>query len=115
MDDTITLRTSDDPPVELKAPRAVLIAGSKVFADLLALPQKPSADSSMDVAEIETELKPFLRLLGISHDEGHPLDELEAKDWPVVARLADKYDAKGVKGLAEGKCWYAWPGPGCFE
>lgn len=38
MDDTITLRTSDDPPVEFKAPRSVLIAGRKVFADLLALP-----------------------------------------------------------------------------
>ena len=36
---TLTLVTSDDPPVRLEASRLVLAAGSKVFADMFELPQ----------------------------------------------------------------------------
>ncbi|GAA5936048.1 hypothetical protein JCM3775_003566 [Rhodotorula graminis] len=107
MDDLITLRTSDDPPVELKAARSVLVAGSKVFSDMLSLPQRTttSEDGAIDVAETDSELSPFLRLLNLSHDEGNPLEELKVDDWPVVARLADKYDSATVKGLALGMYW----------
>lgn len=109
MDDLITLRTSDDPPVELKAARSVLVAGSKVFSNMLSLPQSTTTtqDGAIDVAETQSELSPFLRLLNITHDEGKPLKELQVDDWPVVARLADKYDSAAVQGLALGMYWYA--------
>ncbi|TNY19943.1 hypothetical protein DMC30DRAFT_399052 [Rhodotorula diobovata] len=105
MDAYIVIRTSDDPPVELKASRAVLSVGSKVFADLLSIPRKSGSESSVDVAETAQELKPFLCLLDSSRDKGNPLEELRADDWAVVARLADKYDAAGVRGFALGACW----------
>ncbi|GAA5848731.1 hypothetical protein JCM9279_002926 [Rhodotorula babjevae] len=102
MDDTVTIRTADDPPVELKASRVVLMAGSKVFADIF------------DVAETEDELEPFLKLLNIAHEDEDPLAQMCSADWPVVARLAEKYDSAGVKALAVGRCWQ-WqasaPGP----
>lgn len=53
MDDTVKLRTSDDPYVKLKASCAVLIGGSKVLADMLARPQGHSSSSSVDVAATE--------------------------------------------------------------
>mgnify|MGYP000061778969 CR=1 FL=1 len=106
MDGTITIRTSDDPPVELKASRLALAANSRVFADMPSLPAvKDGSDSSIDVAETEAELSPFLHLLDISHDEGDPVKELAVEDWPVAARLADKYDAAGVKAIAAGIGW----------
>ncbi|BGP38880.1 hypothetical protein JCM10449v2_002818 [Rhodotorula kratochvilovae] len=79
MDSTITIRTADDPPVELIVPRAILIAGSKVFADMLSLPQGSTGGAGED-----------------SFDDGDPVEELQVEDWPIVARLADKYDAAGV-------------------
>ncbi|GAA5848821.1 hypothetical protein JCM9279_002955 [Rhodotorula babjevae] len=84
MDDLITLRTSDDPPIELKAARSVLVAGSKVFSDMLSLPQSTttSKDGAIDVAETESELSPFLRLLNLSHDEGDPLEDLKSTTGP---------------------------------
>ncbi|GAA5936092.1 hypothetical protein JCM3775_003578 [Rhodotorula graminis] len=113
MDDTITLRTSDDPPVELKAARAVLTSGSKVFSDMFSLPQGASSTSqgtSIDVAEKEAEIKPFLRLLNLSHEEGDPFKELDVNDWPVVAKLADKYDSATVRAIVLCKCW-SWSTP----
>ncbi|GAA5935986.1 hypothetical protein JCM3775_003550 [Rhodotorula graminis] len=108
MDDLITLCTSDNPPVELKASRAVLAANSKVFADMLASPQGPVAASQgppVDLAETQAELEPFLRLLNLAHDGGDPLKDLDDKHWPVVAKLADKYDSAPVRTIATGKCW----------
>ena len=112
MDDTIMIRPSTTGysigPHELRAPRAVLIAGSKVFADMLSLPHGPPkkpVDTNIDVAEPFDELKPFLRVLNMSHDKGDPLKELEPKDWAVVARLADKYDSATARGFALGMCW----------
>ncbi|GAA5848763.1 hypothetical protein JCM9279_002937 [Rhodotorula babjevae] len=109
MDDSITLRTSDDPPVELEVSRATLAVNSKVFADMLSSPQGASStsqDSPINLAETQAELAPFLRLLNFAHDRGDPLKELEDKDWPVVARLADKYDSAPVRAVAIGKCWH---------
>ncbi|GAA5848869.1 hypothetical protein JCM9279_002969 [Rhodotorula babjevae] len=108
MDDTITIRTSDDPPVEFKAARSTLVTGSKVFSDMLSLPQgsKICQEGVINVAETQSEVAPFIRLLNITHDEGKPLEELKVEDWPVVARLADKYDSNAVKGLAIGMYWY---------
>lgn len=107
MDDTITLRTSDDPPVELNVSRAVLAVGSKVFGDMLSIPSGSSTaqDAKFDLAETQRELEPFLRVLNISHDQGNPLEELKDGDWPVVARLADKYDSVTVRALVLCMCW----------
>ncbi|GAA5893842.1 hypothetical protein JCM8208_001258 [Rhodotorula glutinis] len=114
MDDLVTLRTSDDPPVELKSARSVLVAGSKVFSDMLSLPQGSATgkEGAIDVAETQSELSPFLRLLNLSHYEGNPLEELKVDDWPVLARLADKYDSATVKALALGTYW-KWRGEDC--
>ncbi|GAA5848828.1 hypothetical protein JCM9279_002957 [Rhodotorula babjevae] len=62
---------------------------------MLSLPQSTttSKEGAIDVAETESELAPFLRLLNLSHDEGDPLEDLKVDDWPIVARLADKYDS----------------------
>ncbi|GAA5893793.1 hypothetical protein JCM8208_001246 [Rhodotorula glutinis] len=102
MDDTITIRTSDDPPVELKAARAVLVAGSKVFADMLSLPQgasPASLDAYTDVSESADEFRPFLRLLNIAHEEHDPLEDMTAATWLAMVKLADKYDSAGVHTL----------------
>ncbi|GAA5848733.1 hypothetical protein JCM9279_002927 [Rhodotorula babjevae] len=109
MHDTITICTSDDPPVRLEASRTILAANSKVFADMLSVPTKPGSSSSIDLAEKEVEIKPFLRILNMSHDEGDPLNELEPEDWPVVAKLADKYDSAAARALAK---WSSRFGPG---
>lgn len=34
-------------------------------------------------------------MLNIAHDRGDPVDEPKEDQWPDVARLANKYDAKG--------------------
>ncbi|BGP38912.1 hypothetical protein JCM10449v2_002850 [Rhodotorula kratochvilovae] len=113
MDTTITIRTADDPPVELSASRAVLAAGSKVFADMLSLPQGDSdsdLNDSIDIYETKKEFAPFLRLLSLAHDEGgNPLKALKIMEWPVAARLADKYDAEGVRAFALCKYWENQP------
>lgn len=107
MDDTVTLRTSDNPPVEIKASRAVLAVNSKVFADMLSVPQSTTTakHGAIDVAEHKIEIMPFLRLLNLAHEQGEALQELEDKDWPVVAKLADKYDSAPVRAFALGQCW----------
>jgi len=109
MDDTITLRTSDDPPVELNVSRAVLAVGSKVFGDMLSIPSGSSAgqEAKVDLAEKEHEIKRFLRLLNLAREQGDPLNELEDQDWPVVAKLADKYDSPTIRAVALCKCWCA--------
>ncbi|BGP47021.1 hypothetical protein JCM10450v2_002873 [Rhodotorula kratochvilovae] len=106
MDDRITIRTSDDPRVELKASRAILIAGSRVFADRLSLPQGDSmrtTRASCDVAETEENFKPFLRLLNLVNEPGDPLEELRDEEWMAVVPLSDKYDSPPVRGYARAK------------
>ncbi|GAA6049999.1 hypothetical protein JCM3770_001906 [Rhodotorula araucariae] len=108
MDDLITICIADDPPVKLTASRAILVANSKVFADMLSMPQGASVGASKDtvtVAEKADEIKPFLRLLNIAHEEGDPLEELEPDVWPTMATLGDKYDAPGVTLSALCKYW----------
>ncbi|GAA5945198.1 hypothetical protein JCM3775_003694 [Rhodotorula graminis] len=105
MQDTITIRTCDDPPVALEASRAVLAANSKVFADMLAIPTQAETSTGIDIDETAAHFKPFLRILNMSHEEGDPLDDLEPEDWPVVAKLADKYDSAVAKNFALAKCW----------
>ncbi|GAA5945196.1 hypothetical protein JCM3775_003693 [Rhodotorula graminis] len=121
MDDTVTIRTADDPPVELKPSRVVLMAGSRVFADMFSLPRvpakrkgAPAVADAFDVAEKRDELELFLKLLNIAHEKEDPVAEMLSLDWPVVARLADKYDAAGVKALALGRCWQ-WQAQGTPE
>ncbi|GAA5821941.1 hypothetical protein JCM11251_004789 [Rhodosporidiobolus azoricus] len=63
MSSTLTLLTSDTPPVSIQASRIALQANSKVFADMLSLPSSTDEDSSVTVAETEKELKPFLEVI----------------------------------------------------
>ncbi|BGP38893.1 hypothetical protein JCM10449v2_002831 [Rhodotorula kratochvilovae] len=108
MDSTITIRTADDPPVELTASRAVLTAGSKVFADMLSMPQggsDASSKDSFDVTETEKDFKPFLRLLNLAHEEGDPPKDIQDHLWPAIARLGDKYQAPLIESLAKSKYW----------
>ncbi|GAA5848768.1 hypothetical protein JCM9279_002939 [Rhodotorula babjevae] len=105
---TITICTASTlghPRTELAAARTVLAANSKVFADMLSLPTKAGASSSIDITETMSEFEPFLRLLNICHDRGDPLEQLRLEDWPVVSQLADKYDSASVRGFALGMCW----------
>jgi len=101
MDALVTIRTTENPPVELDVSRAVLCVGSKVLAELLA----ESSTTSMVLNETAAHLKPFLRLLNMSHDEGDPIGELEPEDWPVVARLAKRYKSRSVSVAALAMCW----------
>ncbi|BGO90551.1 hypothetical protein NBRC10512_005270 [Rhodotorula toruloides] len=103
----ITLYTSDSPAKHLTVSRAVLAAHSTVFRDLLSIPTSAPdvsdpahKDCSVAVAETEAEIKPFLSILTGEFDE--PL-ELSEEEWKDVARLADKYDSKVVRGLVENK------------
>ncbi|GAA6050011.1 hypothetical protein JCM3770_001912 [Rhodotorula araucariae] len=110
MDDLITICTADDPPVKLTASRAVLVANSKVFADMLSMPRCASAGASkdtFDVAENADEIKPFIRLLNLTHEEGDPLKELTAEEWFSVVQLSDKYDSPSVCAYANAKYWRA--------
>lgn len=72
---------------------------------MLSVPTKGKASTRFDVEETAAHFKPFLRILNMSHDEGDPLDELEPDDWPVVAKLADKYDSAVAKAMALAKGW----------
>ncbi|BGP38906.1 hypothetical protein JCM10449v2_002844 [Rhodotorula kratochvilovae] len=108
MDDLITIRTSDDPPVELEASRAILIAGSRVFADMLSLPQggeMGAGRATCDIAETEETFKPFLRLLNLVNEPGDPLEELCDLEWLSAVTLSDKYDSPAVRGYAKGTYW----------
>ncbi|GAA6001381.1 uncharacterized protein JCM10292_007042 [Rhodotorula paludigena] len=108
MSETLTIFTSDDPPVSLTAPRAILVAGSKVFADLLSLPVSSSTDAagsvdagnnSVTVSETQKEIEPFLATL---KGEKVSLGEVE---WEDLARLSDKYDSFVVKRTVEAHAW----------
>ncbi|GAA5848771.1 hypothetical protein JCM9279_002940 [Rhodotorula babjevae] len=101
MNALVTISTADDPQVELEVSRAVLCVGSKVLAERLA----ESTTTSLILAETATHLKPFLRLLNMSHDDGDPIGELEYEDWPVVARLAKRYKSRSVSVAALAMCW----------
>ncbi|GAA6008281.1 hypothetical protein JCM10207_000067 [Rhodosporidiobolus poonsookiae] len=104
MTDSITLTSSDTPPVSLTVPRAVLTVNSKVFAGLLSLPSSSNKDSEQDaltLAETEKDLRPFLCLL-----EGKDLEgEMDHKGWESLARLSDKYDSFTVRLACVARAW----------
>ncbi|GJN89836.1 hypothetical protein Rhopal_002825-T1 [Rhodotorula paludigena] len=108
MSETLMIVTSDDPPVSLTAPRAILVANSKVFADLLSLPVSSSTDAagsvdadtgSVTISETQKEIEPFLATL---KGEKVSLGEVE---WEDLARLSDKYDSFVVKRTVEAHAW----------
>ncbi|BGP38907.1 hypothetical protein JCM10449v2_002845 [Rhodotorula kratochvilovae] len=91
MDTTITIRTADDPPVELTAARS----GTA----------KDGVQNSFDVDDPVELFQPFLRLLGVGTGAGDPFDEMGDLEWVSAARLADKYDSPLVRALCKGKYW----------
>ncbi|BGP12151.1 hypothetical protein JCM10213_004716 [Rhodosporidiobolus nylandii] len=106
MSDTITLVTADKPPVSLVASRVHLVANSKVFADMVALPSSSSQDSAVNVAESEKEIKPFLAVLaGEGGKKGGELEKLDEIGWETLARLGDKYDSPAVLSRVETRFW----------
>lgn len=108
MSDTLTIVTSDNPPVSFPIPRAILVVGSRVFADLLSLPVSSSADAagsvdankgSVTVSETQKQIEPFLATL---RGEKVSLGEVE---WEDLARLSDKYDSFVVKRTVAAYAW----------
>ncbi|KPV77373.1 uncharacterized protein RHOBADRAFT_41366 [Rhodotorula graminis WP1] len=99
MSDSLTLLTSDDPPVSLTASRTALAANSKVFADMLSVPAGGKASEPVVVAEAQEALEPFLRLL-----EGQA-PKLSSPQWEVLARLGDKYDSFVVQQAVDARGW----------
>ncbi|GAA5889876.1 hypothetical protein JCM8208_001155 [Rhodotorula glutinis] len=87
MSDSLTLLTSDDPPVSLTVSPTALAANSTVFADMLAVPVGDKASEPVVVAETQAQIEPFLRLL-----EGQA-PTLTSPQWEVLARLGDKYNS----------------------
>ncbi|GAA5986753.1 hypothetical protein JCM5350_000524 [Sporobolomyces pararoseus] len=103
--DTITLSTSDDPPVLIKVPRSALVANSKVFADMLSLPVKSdNQDESIPISENESEIKVFLSMLE-SNESQENLAALTEAQWRMIAKLSDKYDSWSVRKAVEAKAW----------
>ncbi|GAA5974408.1 hypothetical protein JCM11641_005265 [Rhodosporidiobolus odoratus] len=102
MNDTITILTSDSPPVALTASRAVLSVNSKVFADMLSLPSSSSQDNSVTVAETEQEMGVFLAVLaGEGGNKGGVLEKLDEIEWEKLAELGDKYDSQVIRQVIE--------------
>ncbi|GAA6037649.1 hypothetical protein JCM8097_006161 [Rhodosporidiobolus ruineniae] len=102
MTETITLLTSDTPPVALTVSRALLVSTSKVFADLLSLPVQDSVDGKnveIDTHELEEDVRSFLGVL-----EGKNRSRSE-EEWEAVARLADKYDSAVARMGVESRVW----------
>ncbi|TNY19955.1 hypothetical protein DMC30DRAFT_417438 [Rhodotorula diobovata] len=81
MDDTVKLRTSDDPYVKLKP-----------------LAPATQAARASTWQQPKDELEPFLCVLNIAHDRGDPVDEPKEDQWPDVARLANKKWARKADG-----------------
>ncbi|GAA5821998.1 hypothetical protein JCM11251_004818 [Rhodosporidiobolus azoricus] len=106
MSTTITLLTSDTPPVSIQASRIALQANSKVFADMLSLPSSPNEDNSVTLSETESELKPFLEVIqGEGGKKGGELEKLDEEGWETLARLGDKFESPMVVHVICGRIW----------
>lgn len=109
MSATLTLVTSDDPPVRLEATRLVLAAGSKVFADMFELPQLEARRKEAEIgceegcvvlAEPEKVIVALITMF-----EGKAVGELDRKTWEALAQAGDKYDSPVVKQYIERRVW----------
>ncbi|GAA5821136.1 hypothetical protein JCM11251_001980 [Rhodosporidiobolus azoricus] len=99
--DKVGILTCDLVP--LTTTRSALVAGSKVFADLLDLPTSISAekkDEPLALAETEKEIKPFLRVI-----EGEENVKLDESEWETLARLSDKYDSAVARWAVGKRIW----------
>ena len=77
---------------------------------MLSIPQPSSdASSTIDISETADQMKPFLGVLNLSHSPANPLDELDDTVWPIIARLAEKYDSATTREIVMGKCWCVRP------
>ncbi|GAA6052286.1 hypothetical protein JCM3770_007420 [Rhodotorula araucariae] len=99
MVDTLTILTTDDPPVSLIASRILLATTSKGFADMLSVPRATNDNEPITVAEKKVLFEPFLRVLECGEVE---LDRVE---WEALARVGDKYDSWAVKQAVEKRVW----------
>ncbi|GAA5974402.1 hypothetical protein JCM11641_005262 [Rhodosporidiobolus odoratus] len=107
MTDTVTISTSDNPPVSLQVSRAHLIAGSKVFADMLSLPTtSDDPHNSPRVQEQAEHFKAFLAVLsGQGRKKGGVLDSLDECGWEKLAMMGDKYDSAVVLTQVQARAW----------
>ncbi|GAA5870557.1 hypothetical protein JCM8547_002047 [Rhodosporidiobolus lusitaniae] len=87
MNSTLTLLTSDTPPVSLTVKRVHLLANSSVFADMLEVGSAEGGKDSVTSVETEKELRPFLDVL-VGKTE--TVDGLDEEGWESLARLADE-------------------------
>lgn len=108
-DDTITLVTSDDPPVELAVERGKLL-DSRVFSDMFSLPRTGDSKARVDVAETATELTAWVEFLNIgkletpqkiSDDE----EVVLGRKAVAIAKLVDKYACTSSRHLLIAELW----------
>ncbi|GAA5868818.1 hypothetical protein JCM3774_003907 [Rhodotorula dairenensis] len=93
-DDTITLVTSDEPPVELTIEREKLL-DSRVTSDMLSLPGTNGSRPRVDVAETAADLEAWIQFMRsgklepVANDD--PQGAGSGKKALAVAKLIDKY------------------------
>lgn len=104
--ETITLSTSDDPPIPIKVSRAALVTHSKVFADMLSVPLKSdNVDNSIPVTESEKDLQLLLKVLEGEDGRDAITKSFSSADWRTLAKLGDKYQCWCIEKLVEAKAW----------
>ena len=105
--DTITLSTSNNPPVLFKVSRAALVTHSKVFADMLSLPLKSDdKDTTIPISETAKEVELFVAWIRGDEEKAKKLSEkLKEESWEALAKLGDKYDSWLVRSMIEKKAW----------
>ncbi|KAG0662402.1 hypothetical protein C6P46_003348 [Rhodotorula mucilaginosa] len=91
-DDTITLVTTDDPPVELAVERDKLL-DSSVFSDMLSLPKTGDCKARVDVAETAADLEAWIEFLRSGKVEmpDNAGEESLGRKAVTIAKLVDKY------------------------
>ncbi|BGP12160.1 hypothetical protein JCM10213v2_000071 [Rhodosporidiobolus nylandii] len=73
---------------------------------MVALPSSSSQDASVNVAETEKEIKPFLAVIaGEGGKKGGELEKLDEEAWETLARLGDKYDCPAIVARVEARFW----------
>ncbi|GAA5974809.1 hypothetical protein JCM5350_001306 [Sporobolomyces pararoseus] len=105
--DSITLSTSDNPPILFKVSRAALVTHSKVFADMLSLPlESDDKDTTIPISETAKEVELFVAWIRGDEEKAKQLSEkLKEEGWEALAKLGDKYDSWLVRSMIEKKAW----------
>jgi hypothetical protein len=106
-DDTITLVTTDDPPVELAVERDKLL-DSSVFSDMLSLPKTGDCKARVDVAETAADLEAWIEFLRSGKVEmpDNAGEESLGRKAVTIAKLVDKYGCTISRHLLIAELWH---------